>query len=142
MNEEEQVELLSRVEILKDLPEEEISQVLRDLLRRHAESNLGAGEDFSPPRESDGKLFILKRGRVRVYKMEVSREFILEVLEEGTVFGEIGIPTRYTQEHLGTMIGANMEAVTRAFGRLQDAMGLCRSGVVSSTSMTSKPSKE
>src|SRR5919112_5484733 len=34
--------------------------------------------------------------------------------------GEISIPTRYTHEHLGTMIGANREAVTRAFGRLQD----------------------
>jgi CRP/FNR family transcriptional regulator, cyclic AMP receptor protein len=34
--------------------------------------------------------------------------------------GEIRIPTRYTHEHLGTMIGTNREAVTRAFGRLQD----------------------
>ena len=34
--------------------------------------------------------------------------------------GETGIPTRYTHEHLGTMIGANREAVTRAFGHLQD----------------------
>jgi CRP-like cAMP-binding protein len=34
--------------------------------------------------------------------------------------GEIRIPTRYTHEHLGTMIGANREAVTKAFGRLQD----------------------
>ncbi|MBA2712904.1 MAG: Crp/Fnr family transcriptional regulator [Rubrobacteraceae bacterium] len=34
--------------------------------------------------------------------------------------GEIRIPTRYTHEHLSTMIGANREAVTRAFGRLQD----------------------
>ena len=34
--------------------------------------------------------------------------------------GEIGIPTPYTHEHLGTMIGANREAVTRALGRLQD----------------------
>src|SRR5215211_1431429 len=34
--------------------------------------------------------------------------------------GEISIPTRYSHEHLGTMIGANREAVTRAFGRLQD----------------------
>jgi CRP-like cAMP-binding protein len=34
--------------------------------------------------------------------------------------GEISIPTRYTHEHLGTMIGANREAVTKAFGRLQD----------------------
>ena len=34
--------------------------------------------------------------------------------------GEIRIPTRYTHEHLGTMIGTNREAVTRAFERLQD----------------------
>jgi CRP-like cAMP-binding protein len=34
--------------------------------------------------------------------------------------GEISIPTRYTHQHLGTMIGANREAVTRAFGCLQD----------------------
>ncbi len=33
---------------------------------------------------------------------------------------EIRIPTHYTHDHLGTMIGANREAVTRAFGRLQD----------------------
>jgi CRP/FNR family transcriptional regulator len=45
--------------------------------------------------------------------------FLIE--SEGVqVPGEIGIPTRYTHEHLGTMIGANREAVTRAFGRLQD----------------------
>jgi CRP/FNR family transcriptional regulator len=34
--------------------------------------------------------------------------------------GEIRIPTSYTHHELGTMIGANREAVTRAFGRLQD----------------------
>jgi CRP-like cAMP-binding protein len=34
--------------------------------------------------------------------------------------GEIRIPTSYTHQHLGTMIGAKREAVTRAFGRLQD----------------------
>jgi CRP/FNR family transcriptional regulator, cyclic AMP receptor protein len=208
MNEEEQVELLCRVDIFEDLPEEEIRQVLKDLLRRNAEINLGAGEVFYTPREPDGKLFILKQGRVRIYKMEGSREFTLEVLEAGTVFGEVAftahrlrdayaeatepsillameradverliqakpqvglrmisllserlryyetrmeditlkavparlaslilfladkegvqvpgeirIPTNYTHEHLGTMIGANREAVTRAFGRLQD----------------------
>jgi CRP-like cAMP-binding protein len=208
MNEEEQVELLSGVDIFEDLPEVEIRQVLRDLLRRNAEINLQAGEVFYTPQEPDGKLFILKRGRVRIYKMEGSREFTLEVLEAGTVFGEVAftthrlrdayaeatepsillameradvehlirekplvglrmisllserlryyetrmeditlkavparlaslilflvekegvqapgeirIPTNYTHEHLGTMIGANREAVTRAFGRLQD----------------------
>jgi CRP/FNR family transcriptional regulator, cyclic AMP receptor protein len=30
------------------------------------------------------------------------------------------IPSHYTHERLGTMIGANREAVTRAFGLLQD----------------------
>jgi CRP-like cAMP-binding protein len=33
---------------------------------------------------------------------------------------QIKIPTHYTHENLGTMIGANRVAVTRAFGRLQD----------------------
>jgi CRP/FNR family transcriptional regulator, cyclic AMP receptor protein len=185
-----------------------VREILRDLLRRNAEINLAAGEVFYTPQEPDGKLFVLKRGRVRIYKMEGSREFTLEVLDAGTIFGEvaftphrlrdayaeatepslllameradverliqenpevgiriisllserlhyyetrmedvalkevparlaslilflvesegvgrpgeIGIPTRYTHEHLGTMIGANREAVTRAFGRLQD----------------------
>ena len=208
MNEEEQVELLSRVDIFESLPKEEIREILDELLERNAEISLGAGEVFYTPLEPDGKLFILKKGRVRIYKMEGSREFTLEVVDAGTVFGEvaftahrlrdayaeatepsillameradverliqqkpqvglrmisllserlhyyetrledvtlkgvparlaslilflveregvqvpgeIGIPTRYTHEHLGTMIGANREAVTRAFGRLQD----------------------
>jgi len=34
--------------------------------------------------------------------------------------GEIRIPTHYTHDYLGTMIGVNREAVTRAFGPLQD----------------------
>jgi CRP/FNR family cyclic AMP-dependent transcriptional regulator len=208
MNLEEQVELLCRVDIFEGLSKEEVREILGDLLRRHAEINLQAGEVFYTPEQPDGKLFILKQGRVRIYKMEASREFTLEVLDAGTVFGEvaftahrlrdayaqatepsillameraeverliqhkpqvgiriisllserlhyyetrmedvilkevpgrlaslilflvesegvqrpgeIGIPTRYTHEHLGTMIGANREAVTRAFGRLQD----------------------
>ena len=208
MNKEEQVELLSRVDIFKSLPKEEVREILDDLLKRNAEINLQAGEVFYTPRQPDGKLFILKQGRVRIYKMEAAREFTLEVVDAGTVFGEvaftphalrdayaeamepsillameradverlirekpqvgirmisllserlhyyetrmedvtlkevparlaslilfliesegvqvpgeISIPTRYTHEHLGTMIGANREAVTRAFGRLQD----------------------
>ena len=212
MNEAEQVELLSGVDIFEGFSKEEVREILRDLLRRNAEINLQAGEVFYAPREPDGKLFILKQGRVRIYKMEGSREFTLEMVDAGTIFGEVAftphrlrdayaeamepsillameradvehliqekplvglrmirllserlhyyetrmedvilkgvparlaslilfliesegesegvqvpgeirIPTRYTHEHLGTMIGANREAVTRAFGRLQD----------------------
>jgi len=48
---------------------------------------------------------------------------LLLLLEsEGVVCGrhQLKIPTRYTHEHLGTMIGTAREAVTRAFSRLQD----------------------
>jgi len=226
MNEEAQVELLSKVDIFESLEKEQIREILRDLLRRNAEINLGAGEVFYTPQEPDGKLFILKQGRVRIYKMEGSREFTLEVVDAGTVFGEVAftahrlrdayaeatepsillameradverliqrkpqvglhmisllserlryyetrmeditlkavptrlaslilflvekegvqvpgeirIPTNYTHEHLGTMIGANREAVTRAFGRLQDE-GVLQVRRRSSTSKTSKP---
>ena len=167
MDLQEHVELLSGVDIFESLSEEEIREILSDLLQRNAEIDLSAAEVFYTPQQPDGKLFILTKGRVRLYKMEASREFTLEVVDAGTVFGEVAftphafresyaeamepsvvftmeraeverlilflvksegvqrpgeirIPTSYTHEHLGTMIGANREAVTRAFGRLQD----------------------
>ena len=48
---------------------------------------------------------------------------ILELIESQGVRGSAGyrIPTRYTHQQLGTMIGANREAVTRAFARLREA---------------------
>lgn len=41
---------------------------------------------------------------------------------EGVVAGQnrLRIPTHYTHQRLGTMIGTNREAVTRAFASLQD----------------------
>jgi CRP/FNR family cyclic AMP-dependent transcriptional regulator len=204
MREDEQVELLSRVDLFESLSKEEI----RVLVRQNSDVRLGEGETFYAPWQQGGKLFILKKGRMRLYRTEGGREFTLEVVDAGTVFGEmaftphrlresfarvmepsiifvmeraaverlieekpqvgirlisllserlhyyetrmeditlkevparlaslilfliesegvqipgeIRIPTRYSHEHLGTMIGANREAVTRAFGRLQD----------------------
>src|SRR3954463_15452084 len=204
MREEEEVELLSKVDLFDSLSEEEI----RVLIRQNSDVRLAEGETFYAPWEQGGKLFILKKGRMRLYRTEGSKEFTLEVVDAGTVFGEmaftphrlresfaramepsvifvmeraaverlieekpqvgirmisllserlhyyetrmedvtlkgvparlaslilflvqsegvqipgeISIPTSYTHEHLGTMIGANREAVTRAFGRLQD----------------------
>jgi CRP/FNR family cyclic AMP-dependent transcriptional regulator len=202
--EDQEVELLSKVDLFESLSKEEI----RVLLRQNSEVRLEEGETFYAPWEQGGKLFVLKKGRMRLYRSEGAREFTLEVVDAGTVFGEmafapqrlresfaramepsvvfamersaverlieekpqvgiqiisllserlhyyetrmedmtlkevparlaslilflveseglrvpgeISIPTRYTHEHLGTMIGANREAVTRAFGRLQD----------------------
>jgi len=77
------------VDIFENLPKGEVREIPHYLLWRNAEINLVAGEVFYTPRQPDGKLFILKRGRVRIYKMEASREFTLEVVDAGTVFGEV-----------------------------------------------------
>jgi CRP-like cAMP-binding protein len=202
------VELLTKVDIFESLSEEEI----RVLVRQNSDVRLGEGETFYAPWELDGKLFILKKGQMRLYRTEGAREFTLEVVDAGTVFGEmaftpyrlresyaramessvifameraeverlieekpqvgirmisllserlhyyetrmedvtlkevparlaslilflvesegvqipgeIRILTRYTHEHLGTMIGTTREGVTRAFGRLQDERAL------------------
>jgi CRP/FNR family cyclic AMP-dependent transcriptional regulator len=204
MPEEEQVHVLSRVDILEPFSDEE----LRELLRRNPDTYLQAGEIFYSPEDVSEKLFILEKGRVRLYKTVDSRELTLSEIEPGTVFGEmaltaqrlqeayaqatepsvlisisseeleriieqkpqvgirlvhmlserlrsyegrmeditlkdvparlaniilllceeegvmarreIKIPHHYTHERLGTMIGANREAVTRAFSKLQD----------------------
>jgi nitrogen regulatory protein PII len=50
MNEEEQVDLLAKVDIFESLSKEEVRGVLEDLLRRNAETHLGAGEVFYTPR--------------------------------------------------------------------------------------------
>src|SRR5918995_5927186 len=48
---------------------------------------------------------------------------IFELMESQGLRGSAGyrIPTRYTHQQLGTMIGVNREAVTRAFARLREA---------------------
>lgn len=48
---------------------------------------------------------------------------ILELVETQGIRDSAGykIPTRYTHQQLGTMIGANREAVTRAFTRFREA---------------------
>src|SRR5919107_6243375 len=89
MNEEQQIKLLSRVDIFESLPKDVLRDILRHLIQRNAEINLQAGEVFYTPRQPDGKLFILTKGRVRIYKMEDSREFTLEMVDAGTVFGEV-----------------------------------------------------
>src|SRR5919112_1864260 len=86
MREDQEVELLSRVDLFKSLSKEEI----RELLRQNSEVRLGEGETFYAPWEQGGKLFILKKGRMRLYRTEGGREFTLEVVEAGGGFGGVG----------------------------------------------------
>jgi CRP-like cAMP-binding protein len=204
MSHDEEMHLLSRMEILEPLSEED----LRGLLRRSLETQLQPGETFFGPEDTSEKLFILKKGRVRIFRTSDGRELTLAEIDAGTIFGEmaltaqrlrgsyaqatepsilismsraeleriieenpqvgnrllhllserlrsyesriedltlrevparlanlilllcegegvktrqdIKIPRHYTHERLGTMIGANREAVTKAFTKLQD----------------------
>ena len=203
---EERIRLLSLVDIFEPLSEEDIEQLNGQLSDVHLEPN----EVFYTPQDRSERLFVLWKGRVRIYRTtEGGREFTLATVEAGTVFGEMAltaqqmqgayaqamesselsimrredlerlimekpevglqiahllserlrryetrleditlkgvtarlasllvlllesegvvtgdhslkIPTHYTHQHLGTMVGANREAVTRAFGHLQD----------------------
>ena len=202
---EERIRLLSLVDIFEPLSEEEIHQLNGQLSDVHLEQ----GEVFYTPEDRTERLFMLWKGRVRIYKTTGGREFTLATVEAGTVFGEMAltaqqlqgayaqameaselsimrredlerlildkpevglqithllserlrryetrleditlkgitarlasllvlllesegvvtgdhnlkIPTHYTHQHLGTMVGANREAITRAFGQLQD----------------------
>src|ERR687894_2499939 len=205
MSIEEEVRLLSTVDILEPLSEEELAEIAR----RSPDTHLEEGEFFYTPSDRSERLFILKKGKVRIFRMAPDgREFTLSVVDAGTVFGEMAltaqrlegayaqamepsillmmsredleqlilqkpavglqitqllserlrryetrledvtlkdvharlasiillliesegtrtgtgyrIPAHYTHERLGTVIGANREAVTRAFGALQD----------------------
>jgi CRP/FNR family transcriptional regulator, cyclic AMP receptor protein len=202
---EEDIKFLSMVDIFEPLSPEELEKINW----KHLDTDVAQGEVFYTPMDLAETLFILKEGRVRLYRMTPEgREFTLNVLESGTVFGEMAltaqrlrnayaeamepsrlstlcradlerlivdkpkvglqlihllseristyevrledlglkevparlaslilllidnqgvrtsdgykIPTRYTHQQLGTMIGANREAVTRAFATLRN----------------------
>jgi CRP-like cAMP-binding protein len=201
----ERIRLLSLVDIFEPISKLEIEQLEGQLPDQH----LGKGEIFYGPEDRSERLFLLQKGKIRIFRTAPDgREFTLAVVESGTVFGEMAltgqqlegayaqamepsevstmlradlerlvvekpevglkimrvlserlrrqetrledasmkdvharlagiiellvesegvrtgagyrIPAHYTHERLGTMIGTNRVAVTRAFGLLQD----------------------
>jgi CRP/FNR family cyclic AMP-dependent transcriptional regulator len=201
----ERIRLLSMVDIFEPLSTEEIEQLNGQLPDHHLER----GEIFYTPEERSERLFLLQKGKIRIFRTAPDgREFTLAIVESGTVFGEMAltaqqlegayaqamepsevstmaredlerlvvekpevglkiiqllserlrhyetrledaamkdvharlasiivmlvesegvrsgvgyrIPAHYTHQQLGEMIGTNREAVTRAFGVLQD----------------------
>src|SRR5215218_7982453 len=111
MGEDEEVELLSKVDIFESLSEEEI----RELLRQNSDVRLEEGEVFYAPWEHGGKLFVLKKGRMRLYRTEGAREFTLEVVEAGTVFGEMAFtPYRLRESYARAMEPSVVFAMERA----------------------------
>lgn len=88
MSVEEQVRLLSMVDILGPLSEEE----MEEFAMRVPDTYLEQGDILYTPHESSERLFILKKGRVQVYEMDqAGDEITLSVVEGGNIFGEMSL---------------------------------------------------
>lgn len=86
MSVEEQVRLLSMVELFKPLSEEG----MREFAEQAPDTYLEQGDILYTPHEGSERLFILKKGRVQVYEInEGGDEVTLSVIEDGNVFGEM-----------------------------------------------------
>jgi CRP-like cAMP-binding protein len=91
--EEEEARLLSMVDILEPLDQEELEELSRSCPNRTIE----AGQFLYTPGDPSQRLFILKRGKVRLYRVAGGSELTLAVVEEGTLFGEMALSA---EEHL------------------------------------------
>jgi CRP/FNR family transcriptional regulator, cyclic AMP receptor protein len=88
MSLKEEIRLLSMVDILGPLSDEE----MEDLAKRTPDTFLEQDDILYTPKEGTERLFILKKGRVQLYEIgESGDELTLSVIEEGDVFGEMAL---------------------------------------------------
>ncbi len=91
----EKIRLLSMVDVLEPLSEEELEEFSRHVPDMHVEQ----GRIFYTPEDRSEALFMLKKGRVRIYKVAPDGwEFTLAVVEAGTMFGEMALTAQRLQE--------------------------------------------
>ncbi len=89
----ERIRLLSLVDIFEPLSTEEIERLNGQLSDIH----LTPGEIFYTPDDLSERLFILWKGRVRVFRTVDGKEFTLALVESGTVFGEMALTAQQLQ---------------------------------------------
>src|SRR5688572_8276270 len=106
---EERIRLLSLVDIFEPLSSEEIERLDGQLPDVH----LKPGEIFYSPEDRSERLFVLWKGRVRVYKTTEWREFTLAVVEAGTLFGEMALTAHRLQEAYAQAMEASEVSVIR-----------------------------
>src|SRR5918996_3084745 len=88
MSLKEEIRLLSMVDILGPLSDEQ----MEDLAKRAPDTFLEEDDILYTPKEGTERLFILKEGRVQLYEVDQSGEEItLSVVEDGNVFGEMAL---------------------------------------------------
>ena len=88
MSLQEEIRLLSMVDVLGPLSDEQ----LEDLARRTPDTFLEQDDILYTPKEGTERLFILKKGRVQVYEIDgEGEEITLSVIEDGNIFGEMAL---------------------------------------------------
>jgi CRP/FNR family transcriptional regulator len=91
----EKIRLLSMVDVLEPLSQEE----LEEFSRRVPDTYIEQGRVFYTPEDPSEALFMLKKGRVRIYKVAPDGwEFTLAVVEAGTMFGEMALTAQRLRE--------------------------------------------
>ena len=111
----ERIRLLSLVDIFEPLSEQEIQRLNGMLPDQHLEKN----EIFYGPEDRSERLFLLQKGKVRIFRTTPDgREFTVAVVESGTIFGEMALTGQqmegaYAQtmepSQVSTMLRADLE---------------------------------
>lgn len=79
---------LSKIDIFQDLSEAEVKQMDRQTTMTTCE----AGRVFYAPEETGEVLFLLKQGRVQLYRLSPEgKKLVVAVLEPGAIFGEMSL---------------------------------------------------
>lgn len=79
---------LSNIEIFQDLSPRELEEVDRQITM----SSCQPGRIFYMPEDSGEVLFLLKKGRVQLYRISLSgKKLVVETLGPGTMFGEMSL---------------------------------------------------
>jgi CRP-like cAMP-binding protein len=79
---------LSKIDIFQDLTEEEV----REIDRATTMSTTSPGRVFYAPEETGEVLFLLKKGRVQLYRLSPEgKKLVVAELGEGAIFGEMSL---------------------------------------------------
>ncbi len=118
MSREEEARMLSEVDVLEPLAPEEVEKLAGEL----PDVGLDEGQLLYVPQSRGEELFLLKKGRVRVYETGAEgEEFTLSVLGEGTVFGEMGLGPRRLRAAYARAVEPSVVA-RLGRGRLEELM--------------------
>jgi len=88
MDVDKKINYLQMVDIFQDLSREE----MKEMDRTTTMSTCRRGKIFYQPQDSSEVLFILKRGRVQLYRLSPEgKKLVVATIRSGTIFGEMAI---------------------------------------------------